>query len=436
MATVPLLTHAPRQRVLDGPEGPVDREQFVGAALALAERLPDRPYALHLCEDRHRFLLAFVAAQLRGQTLLLAPDRANRTLSALADAYPDSYCLVDRPTGGLPLSEFAVELAFGRRSRELPSVDASHVAAVPFTSGTTGDATAHPKRWGELVANAHRVLDRLAIAPDTTVIATVPAQHMFGLEASIMLPLAGALTVTSERPLFPADVREAMCRVSTPRLLVTTPFHIRALAAEKAGWPPVDLLLSATAPLDQSLAEQAEQVFGAPVMEIFGSTETGAIATRRTVAGERWQPLPDFRLQRRNGRVSVHAAHLDVGVALGDDLKLHASGEFTFRGRSSDMVKVAGKRASLEGLNRKLLGIEGVVDGAFVSPDSGFGRLAALVVAPHRSERELMAALRECIDPAFLPRPLVRVSQLPRNATGKLPRDALLRLLKQRGAAK
>ena len=57
-------------------------------------------------------------------------------------------------------------------------------------------------------------------------------------------------------------------------------------------------------------------------------------------------------------------------------------------------------------------------------------RLAALVVAPALSEAEILAVLRAAIDPVFLPRPLRRVGALPRNATGKLPRDALLQALR------
>jgi acyl-coenzyme A synthetase/AMP-(fatty) acid ligase len=49
----------------------------------------------------------------------------------------------------------------------------------------------------------------------------------------------------------------------------------------------------------------------------------------------------------------------------------------------------------------------------------------AFVVAPRLSEGEIIAALRRAIDPAFLPRPLVKVARLPRAATGKLPLEAL-----------
>ena len=60
-------------------------------------------------------------------------------------------------------------------------------------------------------------------------------------------------------------------------------------------------------------------------------------------------------------------------------------------------------------------------------------RLAALVVAPGRRREDILESLRSRIDPVFLPRPLRLVEALPRNATGKLPRADILRLLQETG---
>jgi len=106
---------------------------------------------------------------------------------------------------------------------------------------------------------------------------------------------------------------------------------------------------------------------------------------------------------------------------------------FRLRGRNSDLLEIAGKRASLGDLTRQLLAIEGVRDGAIFQLEAdarGLRRLAALVVAPALSEAQINAALRRAVDPLFLPRPLRRVAALPRNAAGKLPREALLAALK------
>ncbi len=105
---------------------------------------------------------------------------------------------------------------------------------------------------------------------------------------------------------------------------------------------------------------------------------------------------------------------------------------FRVIGRRTDVVKLGGRRASLEELNRVLTGIDGVVDGCFVAPDNlderPTARLLAFVVAPDLSLEAVMAGLRARIDPLFLPRRVVRVDRLPRNATGKLPEAAMAAL--------
>ncbi|HEY0336925.1 MAG TPA: beta-hydroxyacyl-ACP dehydratase, partial [Burkholderiales bacterium] len=108
---------------------------------------------------------------------------------------------------------------------------------------------------------------------------------------------------------------------------------------------------------------------------------------------------------------------------------------FLLHGRHADLVNIAGKRTSLAHLNYHLNSIEGVSDGVFVVPEAANGetvtRLMALVVAPGMTKQELMKALRRRVDPAFLPRPLCLVDSLPRNATSKLPREALAILVSE-----
>jgi acyl-coenzyme A synthetase/AMP-(fatty) acid ligase len=112
-------------------------------------------------------------------------------------------------------------------------------------------------------------------------------------------------------------------------------------------------------------------------------------------------------------------------------LEVVSEGRFLLHGRLADLVNIAGKRSSLAYLNHQLNSIAGVLDGAFFhaeenhSSHTGVTRLAACVVAPGLDGSQLLAALRERIDPVFLPRPLLFVARLPRNGTGKLPQDAL-----------
>ncbi len=433
---LPLLTHGAGDAVVRVGGRAVERDCFLGQAAALAERLPAADQVILLSDDRYRFLLLFCAAMLRGQSVLLPPNGSRGAVTHIGAEHPGAYVALDAFRDDLPLPQLTIEIPPPATCAEVPLIAASHIAAVPFTSGSCGPPRPHPKRWGELFAGAERTLGRLAPAAGATVVATVPAQHMFGLETSVVLPLVGALATSAERPFFPADLADTLGRLPAPRLLVTTPVHLRALAGEESRWPAVDFILSATAPMPATLAQRAERVFDAPVLEIFGSTETGAIATRRSIEGERWHTLSGVRLQEQGGRIEVHAEHLGAPVPLGDTLDLEDAGHFVFRGRHHDMVKIAGKRASLGDLNQRLLAVPGIEDGAFVQLEengAGVARLAALVVAPDVEETAILRALGDQLDPVFMPRRLRRVAQLPRNATGKLPRAQLLALLAESG---
>ena len=166
--------------------------------------------------------------------------------------------------------------------------------------------------------------------------------------------------------------------------------------------------------------------------ETFGSTETCIFAFRRTARDVAWTPYPGVRLQPRPDGTLVSAAHLAQPVLLADLVELQADGGFVLRGRQADLLEIAGKRASLADLTRRLLAVPGVQDGAMFQLDPGAGgvrRIAAVFVSETVDEAAVRDALRHGIDPVFLPRPLRRVAMLPRNETGKLPRAALLQLL-------
>ncbi len=419
--------------------GPVSLAAFLHEVGQVAERLPERPFVFNLCSDRYHFLTTFCAAMLRGQTSLLPPNHAGQTLALLHATHPDAYGVADQPmsVAGLEIRAYPALPSGGRSHGEIPLIAAEHIAAITFTSGSTGQSMPHPKTWGSLVTEATLTASRLGLETGCHVLGTVPPQHMYGLGSTLMLPLHNGGVIHSGQPLFPADIRLALESLPAPRVLVTTPLHLRICLEQQAVMPPLALILSAAAPLSAELAEQAETAFGALLMEIYGSTETGSIATRRTANGEDWKPLAGVTLSRaENGRTCVEGGHIQTRIELQDVIEATDGSHFRLTGRAADMLNIAGKRASLGELNRQLNLIPGVRDGIFFAPDEVPGmavRLCALVVAPKLSAQQIISALRQTIDPAFLPRPLYKVDALPRNATGKLPREALRKLIARLG---
>jgi acyl-coenzyme A synthetase/AMP-(fatty) acid ligase len=416
MSALPLLAgHRPEAPFAWHRGALVTAGAFEAAARALAAQLPQRPYVVNLCEDRYAFMVGFAAALLARQTTLLPPSRAPQAVTDSCEGR-DAYRLTDEEA-----------LAPGEGTGDVDfRVDEKHVAAIVFTSGSTGRPVGHAKSWGSLVAGGRALGQRLA--PKGAVIGTVPPQHMFGLESTVMLPWQNGLAIHAGRPLLPADLAEASAAVEPPRWLMTTPLHLRACVAARQALPGLAGVVSSTMPLDRELARDAERLWQAPIYEIYGSSEAGMIAMRRGAVDETWELCPGVNLTERAGEFEVQGGHILEPQRIADELEPRDARRFTLHGRKASVVKIAGKRTSLEALNATLGRIDGVQDGVFYLRD-GAERLGAVVVAPGLSARVLRAALRRHLDPAFLPRPLHLVAALPRSDNGKLTRQALLELV-------
>ena len=440
---LPLLSAADPARVLVWRGGEaVSAAQFLAHVRMVAAVLPTAAAAVNLCEDRYAFLVAFCAIALRGQINLLPSSRAPQAVDEVMAAHPGSYALGEQALDPAPLGYRQLPSLNVNSPLDVdvdavwPSIPADQVVAIGYTSGSTGTPSANLKTWHNFHASNAGNLAMLhaAVGPRFEVIATVPPQHMYGLEMSVLLPLLGGVGVHVGRPFFPADVAAALAEVPAPRVLVTTPVHLRALVESGIVLPPIAAMLSATAPLPVELAHAAERCFGAPVLEVFGSTETCVIASRRPTLDEDWSLYEGVTLHPQPDGTSVQASQLIAPVSLPDIVSLSDGGRhFRLCGRQADMLEIAGKRASLGDLSRRLLAIPGVQDGVVFQLDGadalGVHRIAALAVAPGLDEHTILDALRRAIDPLFLPRPLRLVNALPRNETGKLPRAALLALL-------
>ncbi|MDR5823739.1 AMP-binding protein [Caballeronia sp. LZ043] len=449
MQTFPLVFHASPDQTLAWRDGaPVSVRAFLADVRRVAAALPEGGHVFNVCADRYRFTVSLCATLLSGRISLLPSTHTPEMVRALASFAPDAFCLHDSDDCAidLPRMRYPEDAApcDGADDPDVPMIGGARVAAYVFTSGSTGAPVPHRKTWGFLVKNVRAAAARLGLlggAP-ATLVGTVPPQHMYGFESTVLLALLGGLAFSNRQPFYPVDIRAELAAVPEPRVLVSSPIHLRALFANEAPLPPAALVLSATAPLSEKLALDAEARLAAPLMEIYGSTETGQIATRRTSRGAAWELFPDVTLTPRadeTGDTTMWASggHVETPVPMGDALELIDGAFFLLHGRRADLINIAGKRTSLAYLNHQLNAIPGVIDGVFHMPDDTHAddepvrRLMALVVAPELDAAELQRALRERIDAAFMPRPLLFFDSLPRNATGKLPRDVLTRLVAQ-----
>lgn len=444
--TLPLLA----ERDLDAPlawqQGrPISARQFLADARHQAMQLPARGPVINVCNDRYAFGVSLAAAMLREQASLLPPDARADTLARIAAGHAQAYLLSDEeqmaPDFVLPSGPTAAISDADAASVWLP---ADRPVLSLLTSGSTGTPQPHAKSWRNLTGAVSAAVPSLCQAlgraslHGLTLVGTVPVQHSYGIESTLLLAMLGGAAFESGRPFYPADIVQALESVPRPRALVTTPFHLKALLHSGVAIPPVDLLLSATAPLSPQLAAQAEAATGGVMLEIYGSTETGQVACRRPTVSEVWEtfgaitvraePNPAAADDAVGERYVFEGGFLPAPTPMADVLERLDKQRFRLFGRANDLIHVAGRRSSLGHLNFHLNSIPGVQDGAFWIPEEvadGVVRPLVFVVAPELSAAAVSAALRERLEPVFVPRRVIHVDSLPREGTGKLTVKAL-----------
>jgi acyl-coenzyme A synthetase/AMP-(fatty) acid ligase len=444
---LPLISHTDPDAVVAYRAGvAVVAREFLADVARVAAALPACDHVLNVCSDRYRFTVGFAAGLVAGKVSLLPSTHTPEVIRQLAVFAPDVFCLTDDPGCDIELPrvrypEVEGPAAAGLQPWRVPEIDAGQLAAYVFTSGSTGTPLPYKKTWGRLLRCVHDGASRLGLLDGRshTIVGTVPPQHMYGFESSVLVGLQTGSAICAERPFYPADICSVLAAAPRPRVLISTPVHLRALLAAEVSMPEVDLIVSATAPLSRDLAREVEEKFATRLLEIYGSTETGQIATRRTAQTLEWQLWPGVSLSFKDDGQQAWAqgGHVEQPTPMCDVLELTQGDRFLLHGRMADLVNIAGKRSSLAYLNHQLNSIQGVVDGTFFLPDespasaTGVTRVAAFVVAPGLDAAALTEELRRRIDPVFLPRPLLFVERLPRNDTGKLPREALRALAAQ-----
>ncbi len=458
----PLFGHTSAEQVIAWRDSAaVKAATFLRDVYALIPALPHTQHIFNDCQDRYRFSVVLCAAIVAGKITLLPSTRAAETIHQLQLFAPDVACVTDQqdcaialPQTLFPPDEFfknSTAHSFVESPFAVPQIDADQIIAYVFTSGSTGLPIGHCKKWGSLVRNVQAEARQFGLVSGSEyyVVGTVPAQHMFGFESTVLMPLVNGFALTSARSFYPADICQSLMQLPEARILITTPIHLRSLLGAQLTLPKIELIVSATAQLSLQLANEAEQMFDTSLHEIYGSTETGQIASRRPTKSPEWMLFPtlamspstpeDANNERNNGdgndtRMWISGGHVEPAMPMNDVLEITSERHFLLHGRISDLINIAGKRSSLASLNHHLNAIPGVQDGAFYMPheknNGEVTRLKAVVVAPDLTNAQIISALREKIDHAFMPRPLYKVAQLPRNGTGKLPQSALDELIR------
>ncbi|MGE9550491.1 AMP-binding protein [Erwinia amylovora] len=417
----------------------LSRSQWQQQILSLGHSLlahPGQRWALCF-DDSYLFSIALLAALHAGKTPVipghcresLLQEQAGEFDAMLSDQQLAPGCPVWQ-VGGAQSSELAV--LPGERGRTecapLPAIP-DDACVVLFTSGSTGqprqiirpvrcldeEARWLAELWGDRLQNC-------------TFIASVSHQHLYGLTFRLILPLALGQPFDSRQIFYSEQLstRKSGLRYA----FISSPAFLRRLDMTLSA-PECQLIVSAGGALPWPYAQGVEAWLKQPVDEIYGSTETGVLATRSRTAEEvLWQPFRQVvfsQEQQKRWRVRSPLIPDAEGLLLDDKLAFTAQG-FQLCGRYDRTVKIEDKRVSLSEIERRLLALPQVKDVAAIAvtrPErSGIGVVLELdklysEAALARLKREWRHELHRWLEPVAIPRYWRVVESIPQNSQSK-----------------
>lgn len=420
------------------------------AALALAPRLPEGHAVCNLCSSYLAFLITWVATLRRNLTLVLPPSRGAADLHRVISLTNQPVLLItdndvrtDINTPWLHCLPCSLAQQIQPDTRLSWETNLDEARITLYTSGSTGAPEPRSRSLAQLFAGALQLGSRLGqtltrspsenLEAFDHIVSSVPPQHMFGIETMLMLSITFNKPVIDRRPLLPADIQDAMTYRHGKAAWIATPLHLQALSRAAVKLESCSVALTSTMPLSREIAQKTETLIKGPVIEIYGSTETGALATRRTATTSVWTQLDSVGLDFNAEYSRASGQHFDSPQVISDQLEPMNTRQFKLIGRNSDVIKIGGRRTSLAALNTILQEIDGIDDAAFIATNRDARERPVLIYSKTSTITpvQIKSALKARIDPVFLPRVLICVDRIPRNERGKVIYADLMAIYQQ-----
>ncbi|MRR16118.1 MAG: long-chain fatty acid--CoA ligase [Deltaproteobacteria bacterium] len=304
----------------------------------------------------------------------------------------------------------------------------------PFLRLFTGGSTGKPRVWSKsprnLLAEAFYLRDKFELTGKDLFISTVPPYHIYGLLFSVLAPFLAHARVMPEIYTFPQEIISTINRHKAT-VLVSVPIHYRSLKVDNLAAPSLKIAFSSSGVLNRSDATHFLKKTGLGINEIYGSTETGGVASRSVSENtESWKPADVVSWRLSGKRLAVRSDFVsremetdaDGYCVTGDEVQPDKNGRFLLLGRADGIVKVAGKRVDLLDVQNKIQTLPTVRDAVVIALPAEKGResVIAALVAGELTEMQLKKMILEKLEPYAMPRRIKIVPSIVRTTTGKI----------------
>jgi acyl-coenzyme A synthetase/AMP-(fatty) acid ligase len=395
---------------------------------------------LCLCTEKKALTAACVLASLAGACQLILPySFSAHALVEMYEAVGFNAAIADHPEE-LPSGVEIITPPSGKisdlKAEEIRDPDK------PFLRLFTGGSTGKPKVWSKsprnLLAEAFYLKDKFNLSDKDLFVSTVPPYHIYGLLFSVLATMAAQAKILPDIYSYPQEIISAINKHKAT-VLISVPAHYRALQVDNLAAPSLKIAFSSSGALSRSDASHFQKKTGLGITEIYGSTETGGIASRSiSEHTESWKPfdvvdwkIDGKRLYIKSDFVSEEIQKDVEGFCVtGDEAGPDKDGRFILLGRADGIVKVAGKRVDLIDVQNKIKTLPTVQDAVVVSLPTEKGResVIAALVACDLTENHLKKLLLDMLEPYAVPRRIKIVSHIATTPTGKIDRHKIEQL--------
>ncbi|MCK9378421.1 MAG: acyl--CoA ligase [Syntrophobacterales bacterium] len=407
--------------------------EYQGASICLA--VDDRAVMAAV------LLAALQSSKPCGPTLLLPFALSTPALARMQQltGFTAAICDVDRE---LPADTAIIRPPAGTAAEPATCIPISPQAELLriFTGGSTGTPQIWSKTGENLFGEGFALAHHFAVTEQDCIVATVPPYHIYGLLFSVILPLVSGASVSMDSPSYPGEIAKVI-EEQGATLLAGIPPHYRALRGKKVVGATLRLAFSSAGMLDADDNEAFTHLNQVGIVEVYGSTETGGIATRNRSMGETsFTTFPTVAWTIKDDRLCVRSSFLspelpvagDGYFTTGDRVEQCGTSQFILKGRVDGVTKVGGKRVDLEEVRaiiKKVPQVSDCVVMALPEPGGREHRIVALIQGTEVDMAQLRKTLVESLEFYALPRVLKTIDRIPLQENGKYDRDAIIGFL-------
>lgn len=338
------------------------------------------------------------------------------------------------------------------------------LAAILYTSGTTGRSKGAMLSYGNLISNALTLVDYWGFSERDVLLHALPIFHTHGLFVAINVTLFAGSSMVFLPKFDTADVLAALPQATV--MMGVPTFYIRLLQSDRLTKEACDhmrLFISGSAPLLANIHSQWLDSTGHTILERYGMTETNMITSNpllgRRVAGTVGFPLPGVKLQIADPETGNPLPKGEIGVIevkgpnvfkgywrnpektasefrsngffITGDLGMFDADDYVhIVGRSKDLIITGGYNVYPKEIETELDAMGGVVESAVIGvphPDFGEGIVAVVVAKEGEplSEDLILDTLKPKLANFKRPKRVFVVDELPRNTMGKVRKEVL-----------